>query len=110
MTHVPSFFVKQKITLMVNQYRVIERLPDGSEGRLLAFAQQKRMSFKEKVFFYADEAKTQELFSFKARQGLDVRAEHDVFANGRYATDRDGVARSPGESAPSCVRVRSPRS
>jgi uncharacterized protein YxjI len=79
MTHVPSFFVKQKITLMVNQYRVIERLPDGSEGRMLAFAQQKRMSFKEKVFFYADEAKTQELFSFKARQGLDVRAEHDVF-------------------------------
>ncbi len=79
MTHVSSFYVKQKITLMVNQYRVIERLSDGSEGRLLAFAQQKRMSFKEKVFFYADEAKTQELFSFRARQGLDVRAEHDVF-------------------------------
>lgn len=79
MTHVPSFYVKQKITVMVNQYWVIERLPDGSEGRLLAFAQQKRMSFKEKVYFYADEAKTQELFSFKARQGLDVRAEHDVF-------------------------------
>jgi uncharacterized protein YxjI len=79
MAHVSSFYVKQKITVMVNQYRVIERLPDGSEGRLLAFAQQKRMSFKEKVFFYADEAKTQELFSFKARQGLDVRAEHDVF-------------------------------
>ena len=79
MAHVSSFYVKQKITVMVNQYRVIERLPDGSEGRLLAFAQQKRMSFKEKVYFYADEAKTQELFSFKARQGLDVRAEHDVF-------------------------------
>ncbi len=79
MAHVPSFYVKQKITVMVNQYRVIERLPDGTEGRLLAYAQQKRMSFKEKVFFYADEAKTQELFSFKARQGLDVRAEHDVF-------------------------------
>ena len=79
MAHVSSFYVKQKITVMVNQYRVIERLPDGSDGRLLAFAQQKRMSFKEKVFFYADEAKTQELFSFKARQGLDVRAEHDVF-------------------------------
>lgn len=79
MAHIPSFFVKQKITLMVNQYRIVEALPNGSEGRLLAFAQQKRMSFKEKVFFYADEAKTQELFSFKARQGLDVRAEHDVF-------------------------------
>lgn len=79
MTHVAAFTVKQKITVMVNQYWITETLPDGSEGRLLAFAQQKRMSFKEKVFFYADEAKTQEIFSFKARQGLDVRAEHDVF-------------------------------
>lgn len=79
MSHVPAFYVKQKITVMVNRYRIIEALPDGGEGRLLAFAQQKRMSFKEKVTFYADEAKTQELFSFKARQGLDVRAEHDVF-------------------------------
>ncbi len=60
MAHVSSFYVKQKITVMVNQFRVIERLPDGSEGRLPAFAQQKRMSFKEKVFFYADEEKTQD--------------------------------------------------
>ena len=79
MPYLPAFSVKQKITVMVNQYWIMETLPDGSEGRMLAFAQQKRMSFKEKVFFYADEAKTQELFSFKARQGLDVRAEHDVF-------------------------------
>lgn len=79
MTHIASFFVKQKITVMVNRYQIIETLPDGNEGRLLAFAQQKRMSFKEKVHFYTDESKTQELFSFKARQGLDVRAEHDVF-------------------------------
>lgn len=79
MSHVPAFYVKQKLTVMVNRYRIIEALPDGSEGRLLAFAQQKRMSFKEKVTFYVDENKTQELFSFKARQGLDVRAEHDVF-------------------------------
>ncbi len=79
MTYLPVFTVKQKITVMVNQYRIVETLPDGSDGRLLAFAQQKRMSFKEKVFFYADEAKTEEIFSFRARQGLDVRAEHDVF-------------------------------
>ncbi len=79
MAHVPAFYVKQKITVMVNRYSIIEALPDGSEGRLLAFAQQKRMSFKEKVFFYSDESRTEELFSFKARQGLDVRAEHDVF-------------------------------
>jgi hypothetical protein len=32
-------------------------------------------------------------------------AEHDLLTTGRYVTDRDGVARSPGESAPTCVRV-----
>lgn len=79
MTHVASFFVKQKITMMVNRYEIVERREDGTEGRLLAFAQQKRMSFKEQVTFYADESKAQPLFSFKARQGFDVRAEHDVF-------------------------------
>ena len=82
--HVPTFFVKQHITVMVNRYEVVAPNADGNEGQLLAFAQQKRMSFKEEVNFYADATKSQKLFSFKARQGLDVRAEHDVFdADGR---------------------------
>ncbi|MCA1735777.1 MAG: hypothetical protein LC739_06620 [Actinobacteria bacterium] len=79
MAHVSKFLVKQRITMMVNRYEVREANADGSEGALLAFAQQKRMQFKEEVNFYADEGRTQKLFSFKARQGLDVRAEHDVF-------------------------------
>jgi hypothetical protein len=78
-SHIANFFVKQHITLMVNRYEVMTANPDGTEGPLLAFAQQKRMSFKEEVTFYSDVAKTTKLFSFKARQGLDVRAEHDVF-------------------------------
>jgi uncharacterized protein YxjI len=73
------FFVRQKITLMVNRYEVLGANPDGTEGPLLAFAQQKRMAFKEQVTFYADESRSRPVFSFKARQGLDVRAEHDVF-------------------------------
>jgi hypothetical protein len=77
--HVPLFFVRQKITLMVNRYQIRAANPDGSEGQLLAFAQQKRMKFKEEVIFYADESRSRPVFSFKARQGLDVRAEHDVF-------------------------------
>jgi uncharacterized protein YxjI len=77
--HVPTFFVKQHITMMVNRYEVISANADGTEGSLLAFAQQKRMSFKEEVIFYTDATKATKLFSFKARQGLDVRAEHDVF-------------------------------
>ena len=76
---VPAFYVKQRITLMVNRYEVIGMNPDGSEGPLLAFAEQKRMKLKEEVVFYADTAKSRPVFRFKARQRLDVAAEHDVF-------------------------------
>jgi uncharacterized protein YxjI len=76
---VPHFFVKQRITVMVNRYEVLAANPDGSEGRLLAFAEQKRLKLKEEVVFYADEAKSRRVFSFRARQRLDVRAEHDVY-------------------------------
>jgi uncharacterized protein YxjI len=75
---VPAFFVKQRITVMINRYEVLAANPDGSEGQLLAFAEQKRMKLKEEVVFYADESKTRRVFSFKARQRLDVHAEHDV--------------------------------
>jgi hypothetical protein len=76
---VPLFFVKQRITVMVNRYEILAANPDGTEGQLLALAEQKRMKLKEEVTFYADEAKTRRVFSFKARQRLDVHAEHDVF-------------------------------
>ena len=76
--HVPLFFVTQKITMMANQYRVFGAGPDGGEGPLLAFAQQKRMALKERVTFWTDESKTTTAFSFAARQRLDVNAGHDV--------------------------------
>ena len=75
---VPRFTVRQKITPMVNRYVVVAANPDGSEGPLLAFAEQKRLKLKEEVQFYTDESKQRRVFSFKARQRLDVRAEHDV--------------------------------
>lgn len=77
--HVPLFFIRQKITVMVNRYEIRGANPDGTEGAMLAFAQQKRMQFKEEVIFYTDETKSRRVFSFKARQGLDVRAQNDVF-------------------------------
>ncbi len=76
---VPAFFVRQRITLMVNRYEIRAANPDGSEAHLLAFAEQKRMKLKEEITFYADESKSRPVFSFKARQRLDVHAEHDVF-------------------------------
>ena len=72
------FAVNQRITLMVNRYEIRELRPDGQTGDLLAFAQQKRLAFKEEVTFYTDEARTQPVFSFKARQRLDLGATYDV--------------------------------
>jgi uncharacterized protein YxjI len=76
---VPAFFVNQRITVMVNRYEIRAANPDGSEGPLLAFAEQKRMKLREEVEFFTDESRTRRVFSFKARQRLDVHAEHDVF-------------------------------
>jgi uncharacterized protein YxjI len=76
---VPVFFVKQRITLMINRYEVLAANPDGSEGQLLALAEQKRMKLKEEVVFFADAGKSRPVFSFKARRRLDVHAEHDVY-------------------------------
>jgi uncharacterized protein YxjI len=79
---VPRFFVKQRITLMVNRYEIRAANSDGTEGALMAFAEQKRMKLKEEITFFTDESKTRAVFSFKARQRLDVHAEHDVFDEG----------------------------
>src|SRR5690349_4966820 len=77
--HLPAFFVKQKLTLMVNRYEIRAVADDGQPGDLIAVAQQKRMAFKEQVTFYADEERTRAVFSFKARQALDLGAGYDVF-------------------------------
>jgi uncharacterized protein YxjI len=77
--YVPRFYMRQRITLMVNQYEIHPANPDGSEGPLLAFAQQKRIAFKEQVTFYGDTAKTRPVFSFKARKRLDLGSGYDVY-------------------------------
>ncbi|WBU37160.1 hypothetical protein [Homoserinibacter sp. YIM 151385] len=83
--HLPRFFVKQRITLGVNRYEIRAANPDGSEGRIIGMAQQKRFALKEQVTFYADEQRTQPVFSFRARQVMDLAAIYDV-------TDGQGVA------------------
>jgi uncharacterized protein YxjI len=78
--YVPRFFVKQRITMMVNRYEIREANPDGTEGRMFAVAQQKRLAMKEQVTFYSDDSKTQALFGFKARQMMDLASVYDVTA------------------------------
>ena len=73
-----QLIVKQRLRLMVNQYEVLAAGPDGSEGELLAYAQQKRMAFKEQVTLYTDDTKQQPVLGFKARQIMDLGATYDV--------------------------------
>ncbi|MCA2216143.1 hypothetical protein [Jidongwangia harbinensis] len=80
-----QLIVRQRVRLMVNQYEIHAVAPDGSEAGVLAFAQQKRMAFKEQVTLYTDEQKTTPVFGFKARQRMDLGATYDV-------TDANGTA------------------
>ena len=73
------YALRQKITMMVNRYEIRSVDATGTEGPVVAVAQQKRMAFKEQVTFYADEARKQPVFSFKARQRIDLGATYDVF-------------------------------
>jgi uncharacterized protein YxjI len=72
------FALRQKITMMVNRYEIRSVDANGGEGPVIAVAQQKRMAFKEQVTFYADEARTQPVFGFKARKRMDLGATYDI--------------------------------
>ena len=76
--YLPQFFLKQKLTLMVNRYEIYATTPDGALGQLMAFAEQKRMAFKEEVTFYADASKTRKVFGFKARKVIDLGSGYDI--------------------------------
>jgi uncharacterized protein YxjI len=77
-----QLIIRQRVRLMVNQYEIHAVSPDGQEAGLLAFAQQKRMAFKEQVTFYSDESRSTAVFSFKARQRVDLGATYDVLDDG----------------------------
>jgi uncharacterized protein YxjI len=89
MTHSPAvtvdtlqtqqqLIVRQRVRLMVNQYEIHAVSPDGREAGILAFAQQKRLAFKEQVTLYSDDTKQTPVFGFKARQRIDLGATYDV--------------------------------
>src|SRR5512139_1689076 len=73
-----QLIIRQRVRLMVNQYEVHGANPDGSEGELIAFAQQKRLAFKEQVTLYTDDSKQYPVLGFKARQVIDLGATYDV--------------------------------
>ncbi|MGW6565790.1 hypothetical protein [Streptomyces sp. NPDC054975] len=74
------FHISQKLTPMANRYVVHAAGPDGAEGEIVAFAHQKRLALKERITFYTDESQKQVLFTFQARQVVDLGATYDIRA------------------------------
>lgn len=74
----PRLIVEQKITAFVNRYEIYSAKDDGSKDNLLAFAEQKRLAFKEKVSFFTDASKQNVVFTFRAEKVMDVHGKYFV--------------------------------
>lgn len=74
----PRLIIEQKITAFTNKYALFAVDENGGKGVLIALAQQKRIAFKEKVSFFADEQKTALSFTFRAEKVLDVHGKYLV--------------------------------
>jgi uncharacterized protein YxjI len=73
--------VRQRFTVMVNRYEVVGLAQSGPPTPL-AFAEQKRMSLKEKVTFWAGTDKGTVVFTIGARNIIELAGTYDVHASG----------------------------
>jgi len=78
------FLLRQRWAPMVNRYEFFLPGDDGRPGEPICFVEQKRVTFKEDIRFYADETKSLEILRIKARQRFDPAARYDV-------TEADGT-------------------
>lgn len=80
----PRLIIQQKLTALVNKYRVFQAQPDGTADKLIGLAQQKRFAFKEKVMFYTDDKRDKLAFTFRAEKVIDLHGRYFVEdANGK---------------------------
>ncbi|NNG19109.1 hypothetical protein HJ590_05860 [Naumannella sp. ID2617S] len=70
--------IRQRIAMTINRYEVRALDPAGNEGMLLALAEQKRFKLKEQINFFADETRSQVVFSLQARQIMDIAPTLDI--------------------------------
>lgn len=70
--------LRQRFTPLQNRYDLVA-VKDGAE-QVLGYAEQKRLALKEKITFYADDAKSQVAFTMAARNVLELSATYDVQA------------------------------
>ncbi|MGB4762820.1 MAG: hypothetical protein WBP12_05710 [Candidatus Saccharimonas sp.] len=74
----PRLYIDQKITPFINRYLIYTPDTQGEKGQQIGFVEQERFKFKEKVHFYSDDTKQQELFSFRAEKVLDIHGKYLV--------------------------------
>lgn len=74
----PRLIIEQKLTALTNKYSVYEATAEGKKGDLVAFAQQKKLAFKEKVEFFTDTQKTELRFVLQAEKALDIHGKFFV--------------------------------
>jgi uncharacterized protein YxjI len=71
------FHVQQRVSPFQNTYRVLAD-DGGAPGPLIAFAQQKRLAFKEQFTLFRDEGRSTPVLTIVADRRLDVRSTMTV--------------------------------
>ena len=73
-----TYHIQQRITLIVNRYQVYAGDDAGNLGRLVAFAEQKRLALREKITLFTDQSRSNVTFTIQARNVIDLGARYDI--------------------------------
>jgi hypothetical protein len=69
----PKYVLKRQAIALTGKFRFYDPM-----GNLVMFSEQRMFKLKEDIRVYADENKTREVLSIKARQWMDFSAAYDV--------------------------------
>ncbi|MBI4762321.1 MAG: hypothetical protein ACOYYF_12215 [Chloroflexota bacterium] len=69
----PTYLLKRQVFALTGKFRIYD-----PQGNLVLFSEQKMFKLREDIRVYADEEKSQEVLSIKARQIIDFSAAYDV--------------------------------
>jgi uncharacterized protein YxjI len=74
------FHIRQKQKLMVIRYHVYADDGQGQPGDLVAFVEEKRLTFKEHATFYTDESKETVLAKFRSHKVEELSSAYQVLS------------------------------
>lgn len=69
----PNYLLKRQVFALTGKFRIYD-----PSGNLVMFSEQKMFKLREDIRVYADETKSQEVLSIRARQIIDFSAAYDV--------------------------------